>query len=517
MRRGEKDNPIKSNYLEECDIPLEKFRIEPFTMVVFGGAGDLSQRKLLPTIYHLFVEGELPKDFSLIGFGLTEMSDRKYRDLIKEGVKKYRGEEFNDKKWKEFQKHLYYLSSPFEKDNNYKKLREKIKKIGIPVSKGNIEIIYYMAVPPKATPIIVERLKNHGMCKEIFNTKIIVEKPFGWDRKSAVELNNILLGAFEENQIFRIDHYLAKETVQNILFFRFSNSIFEPIWNSRNIDNVQITAVESIGVGHRGKYYEQAGVVRDMVQNHILQLVALVAMEVPVGLEADYIRDEKAKIFHSIRKMNEGHIDNFTVRGQYGSGSIDGKKAIGYREEKDIDENSNTPTFIAAKLFIDNWRWAKVPFYIRTGKRLSKKITEICIQFKQPPLRLFGRTCEPLEPNVLILSIQPKERISLKFGVKYPKEYNKIYPVYMDFSYQDEFKMKPHPPYERLLIDSMKGDLTLFIRQDSIKTMWEIVDPITGRWESNPPKDFPNYRAGTWGPEESSLLMQKEGRKWITR
>jgi glucose-6-phosphate 1-dehydrogenase len=343
-----------------------------------------------------------------------------------------------------------------------------------------------------------------------------VEKPFGHDRKSAVELNRLIARAFDEKQIYRIDHYLGKETVQNILFFRFANSVFEPLWNRRYIDHVQITVAESIGIENRAQFYEKAGVVRDIVQNHMMQLLSLVAMEPPIGFEADYIRDEKVKVYRTIRMMDKDYIDRFTVRGQYGAGEINENKVLAYRDEKDIAPNSNTSTFFAGKLYIDNWRWAGIPFYLRTGKRLKRRITEISIHFKQPPLKLFSTVCETREPNVLVLGVQPQEKIILHFGVKHPGIGNQLYPVNMSFNYGGDFPGAVHfpQPYERLLLDCMKGDQTLFARQDGIEAMWDIVDPIIKRWEENPATEFPNYVAGTWGPEKAEELIGNEGRQW---
>jgi len=304
--------------------------------------------------------------------------------------------------------------------------------------------------------------------------------------------------------------------VQNIIFFRFSNSIFEQLWNRRYIDNVQITVAEDIGIDNRVRFYEQAGVIRDIVQNHILQLVGLIAMEPPVGFEADFIRDEKTKVFQSLHLMKEEQVDRFTAIGQYAPGKVQGKEVPGYRQEKGVSPGSTTPTFFAGAFYIANWRWAGVPFYVRTGKRLAKRVTEIAIQFDQPPLRLFGRTCDVLEPNVLLLTIQPEEKISLRFGVKVPSMPNQIYPIDMKFSYKETFQSAPHPAYERLIQDCLKGDLTLFVRQDQIEAMWEAVDPIISCWENQPPKNFPNYAAGTWGPPEAKQLLEQEGRRWIT-
>jgi glucose-6-phosphate 1-dehydrogenase len=373
-----------------------------------------------------------------------------------------------------------------------------------------------MAVPPGFLPAITERLSSCRLCRGNFNTRLIVEKPFGRDMDSAKELNRVLANAFDESQVYRIDHYLGKETVQNILFFRFANSIFEPLWNRRYIDHVQITVAEDLGIENRAGFYEEAGVVRDIVQNHLMQLLALVAMEPPISFEADYIRNEKVKVFHTIREIDDDYIDRFTVRGQYGRGTVNGKGVPGYREEKDVAPDSRTPTFFAGKFFIDNWRWAGVPFYLRTGKRLKKRITEISIHFRQPPLRLFSSSCEIREPNILILGVQPQERISLHIGVKYPGVSNQLYPVNMAFNYEADIPGDIHfaLPYERLLIDCMKGDQTLFARQDGIEAMWAVVDPIIRRWEDAPAPRLPDYEAGSWGPETADELLTSEDRRW---
>jgi glucose-6-phosphate 1-dehydrogenase len=490
------------------------FRVAPFTMVIFGGGGDLSRRKLVPSLFHFFRDGELSKiNFSVIGFGRLDLDDAGYRESMKESYSKFTGED--PKGWDEFARHLHFISGRIEDDGNYEKLKSAISGSGLPGK----NVILYMALPPEVVPLAVEKLKKNGLSGESeFAPRIIVEKPFGHDRESAAELNRILLTAFKEEQIYRIDHYLSKEPIQNILFFRFNNFLFEQVWNSNYIDNVQITAAEDIGIEHRGSYYEEAGIIRDMVQNHMLQLLGLVAMEPPVSFKPDYIRDEKTKIFRSIYPFDREFIDKYTVRGQYGPGAFDGTRVPGYREEQNVKPDSDTPTFFAGKFYVDNLRWAGVPFYLRTGKRLAKKITEICIQFKQLPLRLMGRTCDIIEPNILTLGIQPQERIYLKFSVKYPLAENQIYPVDMVFSYKDVFGTDTHPSYERVLVDCLKGDLSLFVRQDSVEAMWEVVDPIIQRWEET--KDrfaLPNYPAGSWGPPEAEKLMEMEGRKWITR
>ncbi|MGO9014059.1 MAG: glucose-6-phosphate dehydrogenase [Dissulfurispiraceae bacterium] len=505
---------LYSKFLQTCDIPAEKTVIEPFTMVIFGGAGDLSKRKLLPAIFSLFCDKVVPdQKFSILGFGRNKMSDEDYRAMMKDAVKQFGEGEFDEEKWDQFSRHLYFLSGDFGQDESYEDLSVKISRITIPDAKGSKEVVYYMAVPPQVVPMAVHQLKKHNLCQGIFNTKIIIEKPFGNDRKSAVEFNKVLTDTFDERQIYRIDHYLAKDPVQNIIFLRFINTLFAEIWNRHYVDNVQITVAEDVGIEHRGAFYEQAGVVRDIVQNHMMQLFGLIAMEPPVGFKDDFIREEKLKIFRSVHSIDA----NYLVRGQYGRGELNGSEVPGYRAEDRVASDSNVPTFFAGKFYIDNLRWAGVPFYFRTGKRMPRRVTEICLQLKHFPVKLFGRTCDILEPNILVLTIQPHEKISLRFSVKYPYSENQVYPVDMVFNYNETFKLPVHPAYERLLVDMLKGDMTLFVRQDTVEEMWEIVDPIISLWESTPPLDFPNYAAGTWGPEAANRLLEQDGRRWITR
>lgn len=490
--------------------------MEPFILVIFGGTGDLSKRKLLPALFHLYQDKELSRGFSILCFARSPMTDEQYRTLIQEAIRTFHEGSYDEHQWVEFSRHLFYLSGIYEEDETYMKLCERIDQVGPPAEQGAKNVIYYMAVPPEVTPIVVTELQISHLCRGKFNTKIIVEKPFGRDGSSAVRLNKILRAAFDEHQIYRIDHYLGKETVQNIAFFRFSNSIFEQLWNRFFIDNVQITVAENLGIERRASVYEQSGVVRDIVQNHIMQLIGLIAMEPPISFEADFLRDEKQKVFLSMLPMDRDYIERFVVRGQYGPGKVNGREVPGYREEEGVPSDSTAPTFFAAKFHLANWRWTGVPFFVRTGKRMAKHITEIAIEFKCPPLKLFGPSSDLLESNVLLFTIQPDERISLRFNVKYPYSIDKIYSANMVLDYQATLKTKIHPPYERLLIDCMKGDLTLFAREDSVEAMWEVVDPIISYWESTRPAAFPNYPAGSWGPAEADLLIEREGRRWIT-
>jgi glucose-6-phosphate 1-dehydrogenase len=504
-----------SRFLQTCEVLADDIKLESFTIVIFGGTGDLSKRMLLPSLYHLFQDSRLPRDFSIMAFGLPGMSDDEFRNLVHRSLQEFARDTFTQDTWDEFRGNLYHVSSNFTSDEGYQELYHRLGKLCVPKKGGKREVVFYLAVRPSEAPVIIAKLGMHRLCGEGFEPKIVMEKPYGRDRATAVELNKAVLEVFSEEQVYRIDHYLGKETVQNIIFFRFANSIFEPLWNRRYIDHVQITVTEQAGIAHRGLFYEQAGVVRDIVQNHIMQLLALVAMEPPVGFEADLIRDEKVKVFRTIRPMDRDYIDRFAVRGQYGPGQITDMEVPGYRQEEDVAPDSRTPTFFAAKLFIDSWRWAGVPFYVRTGKRLPKRVTAISVEFRQPPLRLFGRTCDILEPNRLTFGIQPREEISLGLSVKHPGVGNQPHTVSMDFNYEGAFTIERHYAYERLLIDCLRGDLTLFARQDGVEAMWSVVDPIVSRWDADSPEDFPNYRAGTWGPHKADELMERDGRSWV--
>jgi glucose-6-phosphate 1-dehydrogenase len=510
------ETTIDSRFLQTCDIPAEAVRIEPFTIVIFGGSGDLTKRKIFPSLYQLYHEKEIAEEFSILIFDRFVLDIGEYLGIIKEAIKIHAPKAFDEKVWDGFARHIHYMAGVFEDDENYEKLNEHLDTMARPTSGGSRDVIYYMAIPPQPARLLIEKLKAHNLCKSRYNARIVMEKPFGRDRASAADLNKILTDAFNESQIYRIDHYLARDAVQNILFFHFSNRLFEEMWNRHFVDNVQITVAESIGIEHRGAFYEQAGVIRDIVQNHMLQILGLIAMEPPIGFDADYVRDEKLKVMRSIRPMDGTYIDSFMVRGQYGPGRIGETIIPGYRAEQNVAPTSNQATFIAGKFYIDNLRWAGVPFFIRTGKRMPRQSTDIAIELRRLPLRLFGRTCDKLEPNILHLSIQPDEKISLHFGVKYPHSDNQIYPVNMVFSYREAFNVDPQPPYVRLLLDIIKGNLTLFVREDEIEAMWNVVDPIIKRWEEQEPAVFPNYAAGTWGPPEARQLVEQEGHHWIT-
>jgi len=497
---------IMEEKLHVCDIPIDDVKVNPFTIVIFGGAGDLSKRKLMPTLFHIFKRGKLPEKFTIIGFGRQmDIDDIRYREVATESIKKF-SNVIDDELLQKFCSHLRFQAGSFDNSDAFLSLKSLIGE------SAENEVLFYLSVPSKLYGIVVENLGKVGLNSDKKRTKIIIEKPFGRDHGSSKALSQLVGTVFDEEQVYRMDHYLGKETVQNIMFFRFSNSIFEPLWNRRYIDNVQITVAEDIGIEHRGRFYEQTGVIRDIVQNHILQIIALVAMEPPVAIDADYIRDEKVKIFNSIRKIDESDDEKMFITGQYGrKGDIKG-----YREEDAVAGDSNVPTFFAGKFFIDNWRWAGVPFYVRTGKRLKKKKTEIVIQFRQPPLKLFDKSCKPLDSNNLILTIQPREKITFDFGVKYPESSNMLFPVQMGFCYDDYFKSIIIPPYERLIFDCLRGDQMLFVRQDGVEAMWEIVDPIIGKVE-NDSDDIDIYSAGSWGGKKSDEFIEKDGKKWITK
>ncbi len=492
-------------------------KADPCVMVIFGATGDLTKRKLFPALYNLAKEDFLPHTFSIIGVGRQEMTTDEFRKQVLANFKEFLPHPPDAKLLKWFGERVYYTGGDFAED---KKLFDDLKKlVGDVCVEHQIpeNFFYYMATPPTLFADVAEKIVKNGMGDEENGNwrRFIFEKPFGHDLESAQKLNADLLGILKESQIYRIDHYLGKETVQNILVFRFGNSIFEPIWNRNFIDHVQITVAESLGVELRGGYYDSAGALRDMIPNHILQLVTLTAMEPPVSFEANSVRDEQAKILHAIQPFSPENVLHRTVRGQYGKGMIDKKKAVDYRSEEDVAPFSNTETFAALKLSIDNWRWADVPFYIRTGKRLTTRKSTIVIQFKRAPFMLFRDTpVEKLTTNRIVIHIQPDEGITLHFGAKIPGPIVNMGAVDMDFNYVEHFGEQVSTGYERLLFDCMTGDATLFQRADMVEASWGIVSPVLDVWNAIPARDFPNYESGSWGPKESDALLEQDGRAW---
>jgi glucose-6-phosphate 1-dehydrogenase len=488
---------------------------DPCIMVIFGVTGDLAKRKLFPALYNLARQGLLSREFAVIGVARSPMSNEDFRKKISADVKEFATEDLDQDLWEWFIRRLHYVNGEFPDKELYSKLKDCLQKVDKDHSThGNI--FFYMATSPDFFGDIAENLSGAGLLQESQHwRRIVIEKPFGHDIDSARALNKQLLQFAHEKQIYRIDHYLGKETVQNILAFRFANGIFEPIWNRRYIDHIQISVAETVGVEKRGDYYDHSGALRDMVPNHIMQLISLTAMEPPASFRANAVRDEQAKILHAIQPMSAEEVLHRTVRGQYGEGTVDGQRGPAYRAEEKVPVDSRTETFVAMKLLIDNWRWADVPFYIRTGKRLPSRHTQVVIQFRQAPFMLFRDTpVENLMPNQLVLHIQPEEGISLRFAAKMPGPAMRLGAVDMDFEYADYFGTEPSTGYERLLHDCMIGDQTLFQRADMVEAGWCVVSPVLDVWKALPPRDFPNYPAGTWGPKEADELIERDGRQW---
>ena len=504
------ENPLRAG------IRLER-TAEPCVIVIFGASGDLTKRKLVPALYRLVQERLLPAEFAIIGLARTEMSSEEFRARMKEAVAEFsEAKSVDEEVWNSFAQGLHYLTADINNPEDYKKLSELLAQVDQERgTQGNR--LFYLSVAPKFYGEAVKQLGEHGLAKPAGKgwVRVIVEKPFGTDLDSARALNRELLEYLDESQIYRIDHYLGKETVQNLLVFRFANGIFEPLWNRQYIDHVQLTNAEMVGVEGRGGYYETAGVVRDMIQNHVFQVLSLVAMEPPVNLGSEAVRDEKIKAMEAARAFTGERVRAECVRGQYGPGSIAGQAVTGYRQEADVAPDSATETFAMLKMYFDNWRWAGVPFYIRSGKRMPKRVTEIAIQFKAAPLALFGEAMEQMTPNQLIIRIQPDEGITLRFAAKVPGQVTNIRDVNMDFRYGASFGIQLAEAYERLLLDCILGDSTLYARKDMTERGWELVMPILEEWAATKDKvDFPNYEAGTWGPQESHDLIEKDGRRW---
>ncbi|HEX5135289.1 MAG TPA: glucose-6-phosphate dehydrogenase [Thermoanaerobaculia bacterium] len=485
----------------------------PATLVIFGASGDLTRRLLAPAIAHLSRDGAISPDFAIVGLARTPYSDSEFRTRLEEGTREFTPPEQG--RPGELPGPIRYLTGDFGDPELYKKLHQVLDEIESKRSNSRNRI-FYLATPPEADPEIVGLLGEQKLSEpENGWSRVVVEKPFGHDLESAKRLNACLRGVFDERQIYRIDHYLAKETVQNVFVLRFANGIFEPLWNQRYVDHVQISVAETLGVGHRAGYYEEAGILRDMFQNHLLQLLCLTAMEPPVKFEADAVRAEKVKVLQSLRPFPEDGADAWAVRGQYGSGVVEGKTVPGYREEANVAPDSKTPTYGAVKFVIDNWRWAGVPFYVRSGKRMATRISEIAIEFKSVPHHYFRHPDGNLPPNVLRLRIQPEEAVSLKFEAKIPGAFGQVESVYMDFPYSN-LGAGSHGGYERLLVDVTHDDQTLFIRGDEAEEAWRVLDPLLKAWEAQPPPQFPNYAAGTMGPEAADHFIQQDGRRWRT-
>ncbi|HEV2293134.1 MAG TPA: glucose-6-phosphate dehydrogenase [Tepidisphaeraceae bacterium] len=494
-------------------------------IVIFGASGDLAKRKLIPAIYELAKEKLLHESSYVVGYSRSEMSDEQFRRVAREAVEKHaRSKPIDEEVWKKLEPRFYYTRADYGSPEDHSRVAATLgrldKKFGNGGETGGSRL-FYLATPPETFDEIITRLGERELIEKGQNHdpsiwhRIIIEKPFGRDLASAQQLNQLLHKEFTEEQVFRIDHYLGKETVQNLMVMRFANTIFEPIWNHKYIDHVQITVSESLGVGTRGGYYDQSGALRDMVQNHIFQLMALVAMEPPVALDATSIRDEKVKVFRAVRPTRAGAVDDMTVRGQYATGEANRQKTGGYRSERDVPKDSQTETFAALKLFIDNWRWSGTPFYLRTGKFLPEKLSEIVVRFQSPPLTLFQKQCEsPVYPNDLIIRVQPEEGISWRMNGKVPGGQLNIKPVALDFFYKTTFNVEPPEAYERLIFDAITGDQTLFIRGDEAEAAWAVIDPIEQAWASSkhPPQE---YAPGSWGPKRAMELIERDGRRWL--
>ena len=488
---------------------------DPCVMVVFGASGDLTKRKLIPALYNLAKDNLLSKEFALVGFARQAMTSEEFRQKIEDEIAEFATTQVDPDLWHWFARRIHYVSGAFDDPKAYERLKTLLADMDAEHGTRS-NYLFYLASAPGFFSTIAQQLGAAGMVSEENNwRRVIIEKPFGRDYDTARKLNRDIRAVLAENQIYRIDHYLGKETVQNILVFRFANGIFEPVWNRRYIDHIQITVAETVGVEQRGGYYETSGTLRDMVPNHIFQLISLMAMEPPVSFDADIVRDEQAKILKGMQPMTPEEVLLRTVRGQYGASSDGDQKLVAYRAEANVSPTSNMETFVAMKLFVDNWRWAEVPFYLRTGKRLPKRVTEIAIQFKRAPFLLFRQTAVGhLAANRLVMHLQPDEGISLSFGAKIPGPVVRVGSVNMNFNYKDYFNATPQTGYERLLYDCMLGDATLFQRSDMVEAGWQIVAPILDVWGALPARNFPNYEGASWGPKEADDLLRRDGRSW---
>ncbi len=491
-------------------------KADPCVIVIFGALGDLAKRKLIPALFHLSKTGSLSSGFRALGVAREQISDEEYRERMRGAASGWKElGEFSDAEWRAFAALLHYMPGDLADDGNYLRLAARLEQMSLRQSASSNHL-FYLSTPPSLAPMIVNGLGAAHLASESKGwSRIVVEKPFGRDLDSARELNAIIARVFDERQVYRIDHYLGKETVQNILFFRFSNSMFEPVWNRNYVDYVEITAAETEGVGRRGGFYEEAGALRDMVANHLLQLLTLTAMSPPVEFDADAVRDEKVRVLRSIHPMTPEEVEKRVVRGQYGAGEIDGKWVPAYRDEERVAKDSMTDTYTAVEFRVENWRWSDVPFYVRTGKRLARTVTEITIHFKRTPQALFARAPEDrIEANLIVLRIQPDEGIIVTFGAKRPGAEMNTATVAMDFCYRTAFGVRLPSAYETLLLDVMQGDATLFIRRDEVEAQWKLITPVLEDWARQKPPRFPNYAAGSEGPAEANELLARNGHRW---
>jgi glucose-6-phosphate 1-dehydrogenase len=487
---------------------------EPFSLVIFGASGDLTNRKLIPALWSLYAARTLPEPFVIIGTGRTEMSDQAFRDKMREGVKEFARLRIpNDNVWARFAASLVYVPGNPNDPELYARLRMALQDVERRHA-GPANRLYYLSTPPSLYDDITGQLGKAGLAEAQGGwTRMIVEKPFGHDLRSAQELNQLVTSVFREEQVYRIDHYLGKETVQNVLALRFANGILEPLWNRNHVAEVQMTVAETVGVEGRGGYYEESGALRDMIQNHLLQVMCLVAMEPPVTFDAQAVRDEKSKVMQAIRPLDAARVDEAALRAQYGPGFVDGRQVPGYLQEKGVKPDSTTETYAALRLRIDNWRWAGVPFYLQTGKRMTKRVSEIVIRFHRTPHMIFRRGTASVNPNLLVIRIQPDEGIALIVDAKEPGPDLKISPVTLDFKYHEVFGGDPPEAYERLLLDAIHGDPTLYARGDWIEQAWQLIQPVLDHW-ARTPGPLPQYEAGSWGPAEADAFIARDGGKW---